>query len=147
MTQKEIDTSSFLYNNDSIPDYLFSVLPRDCEQGNGVFSQHPPIYILMLSVKDNFVIDNTILKSVESTLNNYFSNIKGFYADRLYFDKIYKDEGENMLNGIFNIWLSDEIFVETCYSFPSRVKRACVKTTFFYRLVSSPTEKPIYKKA
>jgi hypothetical protein len=105
---KEIDTSSFIYNSDTIPDYLFIILPRDCQQGNGIFSQHPPIYILMLSDKDSFVIDNSILKSVESALNNYFGTLKGFYAERLYFEKVFKENGEHVITGTFNIWVEDD---------------------------------------
>lgn len=106
--KKEIDTSSFFFNNDTLTDYLFTILPRDCENGNGVFSQHPPIYILMLSNVDSFTIDNSILKNVESSLNNFFNSINGFYASRLFFNKIYKLDGENMLNGNFEVWLKDD---------------------------------------
>ncbi|MBL0288836.1 MAG: tetratricopeptide repeat protein [Bacteroidetes bacterium] len=104
----EIDTSSSYFNNDNFPDYLFSILPRDCQNGNGVFSIHPPIYLLMLSDGDKFIMDNSILESVESTLNDFCNNINGFFAKRLYFGEIFQDEGENMLGGDFNVWLEDD---------------------------------------
>lgn len=105
---KEIDTSSFFYNNDTLLDYLFTIRPRDCENGTGIFSQHPPTYLLMLTDGNNFTIDNSVLKNVEKSLNNFFNNINGFYANRLYFDKIYKLDGENMLDGYFLVWLEDD---------------------------------------
>ena|GEM_PF-6936308 len=103
-----IDTNSIDFNKDNKIDFLFKLRPYDCAEGAGLLSMHPPIHLLVVSNETGYVLNDTIVKNVNTKIKELIDYSFDSYADWIYLDTLYM-KGENVFGkGAFYVWLDED---------------------------------------
>ncbi|NDW09429.1 hypothetical protein [Dysgonomonas sp. 520] len=101
----DIDTCMVDINLDGKQDVIFKINPIDCVNGA---STHPPLYILVVSSKNSYIIDNTCISKVKTAIRDYTKQLSNREYQWFQIDSIRNDKGIIIISGNSSIYLNDD---------------------------------------
>lgn len=103
-----IDTMVVELNDDKQYDIFMRISPEDCADGAGTFSQHEPMYLIIVSEKGNYKIDSSIVERLKKEITSFTKKNTRSWAERFYMDTIYRKESNLFVKGYFSVWVEGD---------------------------------------
>lgn len=105
---KSIDTMLVKINEDEKYDVFMKIRPKDCADGAGTFSQHEPMYLIIVSEPQSYKMDNAIIDKLQKEITSFTKKNTKSWAERFYMDTIYRKDSNLFVKGQFCVWVDND---------------------------------------